>query len=101
MFSFFLIRSEAVQYRGKYLYEELVEKGEFDPRQNGSKIEMRESYLLANANRIDATFRESNTLRRYESRTQLSESFIECDEDETPSINIFVIWLGWTATFLS
>lgn len=75
----------AVQYRGKYLYEELVEKSEFGPRQSESKIEMEESYLLKNINRTDATFRESNTLKRYESRVQLNESFIECDEDKKSS----------------
>lgn len=83
-FIFFFKRS-AVQYRGKYLYEELVEKGEFDPRQNESKIEMEESFLLKNSNRIDATFRESNTLRRHESQCQINESNAECDEDKTPS----------------
>lgn len=73
--------SLAVQYRGKFLYEEFIEKGAFDPRQNESKIEMEESFLLKNSNRFDATFRASSTLRRYESRCQLNESSAECNED--------------------
>lgn len=80
-----IFQRTAVQYRGKYLYEELVEEGEFDPRQNESKIEMEESYVLKNHNRIDATFRDSNTLRGCESRCQINESAAECDGDKTTS----------------
>ena len=69
-------KQSAVQYRGKYLYEELVEKSEFDSRQN------EESYLMTNINRIDATFRESNSLRRYDGQCQINESVAECDEDK-------------------
>lgn len=67
------------------MYEELVEKGDFDPRQNESKIEMDESYLIKNHNRIDATFRDSTTLRRNESQSQVNESHAECDQDKETS----------------
>lgn len=67
------------------MYEELVERGEFDPRQNESKIEMEESYVLKNQNRIDATFRDSNTQRASESRCQINESAVDCDDNRTRS----------------
>lgn len=75
----------AVQYRGRYLYEEFVEKGEFDPRQNESKIEMEESYVIKNHNRINATFRDSITRRGSNSRCQINESAVDCDDDKNTS----------------
>lgn len=64
----------AVRYNGKYLYEELVEKTAFDPRQNESIIESEESFLLRNNSRFESSIREPNASIRNESRSQANES---------------------------
>ncbi|XP_055298732.1 piezo-type mechanosensitive ion channel component-like isoform X4 [Sitodiplosis mosellana] len=80
---------EAVRYNGKYLYEELVEKSEFNPRQNESSVESEESFLLRNHSRFECTMKDSNTSNRNGSRFIANES--KAENDDRVSQNNYVI----------
>lgn len=54
-FDFYRWITTAVRYNGKYLYEELVEKTDFNPRQNESVMETEESFLLKNQAFLECT----------------------------------------------
>lgn len=70
-----------MRYNGKYLYEELVEKSEFDPRQNESTIENEESFLLRNQSRIESIRSESGHTAN-ESNAQLDEDVVQSKYDD-------------------
>lgn len=72
----------AIRYNGKNLYEELVDKSDFDPRQNESIIETEEPFLLRKQRRTDAT---EKTSIRNESYNASDDSKSEQDENNTPS----------------
>lgn len=80
------LRITAVRYNGKYLYEELVDKAEFDPRQNESTIETEESFLMKNHSRSDAITKDSNTSIRNESQNPANNSRIQPDPDSNQSM---------------
>lgn len=67
------------------MYEELVDKSDFDPRQNDSIIETEESFLLRNHSRTDATKRNSNPSTQNESFSAADDSKTEQEDDDTPS----------------
>lgn len=73
-FALFIQSNPAVRYNGKYLYEEFVEKAEFDPRQNESTIGFDESYLLRNHNRFGSV---SKGLRNVANISFVNESCTE------------------------
>lgn len=71
---------EAVRYNGKFLYEELIEKSEFDPRQNDSTIESEESFLLRNQSRFDS-FRNVSRYKANESNDTIDEDTMQSNYD--------------------
>lgn len=109
----------AVRYNGKYLYEELVEKREFDPHQNESTVESEESFLLKNHSRFESSMKvifdcfdlnflkkfihlkhishsqESNTSNQYGVHVRSNESKAENEEDVSQrNSNIYLAFLN-------
>lgn len=86
---------EAVRYKGKYLYEDSVEKTGFDPRQNESTVESEESFLLKHHSRFESSVREQNSFIRNESRFQANESKVQNES----GIQSKRIWLFYCHQF--